>query len=73
MKTRYKFINFRECLITKDSPHPAWLCYNNKTATQLGKLEWYAPWRQYCFTVANEAIVFSKSCLEDICHFINQL
>ena len=73
MKTRYKYIYFEKDVITKNSNHPMWLCCNNKTDIQLGKIEWYAPWRQYCFEAHDELVVFSKSCLQDICHFMSQL
>ena len=38
----------------------------------LGIIQWYAPWRQYCFFPSEEC-VFSKGCLNDINHFIEQL
>lgn len=72
MKTKYKFIYFEKLVITKDSPKPIWLCCNNKTDVQLGKVEWFASWRQYVFVAQSQAVIFSKSCLQDICHFIEQ-
>ena len=73
MKTKYKHIYFEKLVTTADSPKPIWLCCNNTTDEQLGQLEWYAPWRQYVFAAGSEIIVFSKSCLLDICHFIDHL
>ena len=38
----------------------------------LGSIEWYGPWRQYCFS-PRSGTVFNKGCLEDINAYIKQL
>jgi len=38
----------------------------------IGKIMWYAPWRQYCFFPEPET-VWSRSCLDEVNAFINQL
>lgn len=70
MKTTYKFIHF----LVIDIKHTTkvWACCNTGTETELGRVKWFSPWRQYCFFPFAD-IVFSTSCLEDICHFIKQL
>lgn len=40
--------------------------------TGLGKISWYAPWRQYCF-MPEPGTVFSKGCLEEIQNYIKNL
>ena len=64
--------------------HIDWVLYETKPKTDvflvfsissledLGMIKWYAPWRQYCFFPADDC-VFSKSCLEDVNNFIQQL
>ena len=38
----------------------------------LGRVQWYAPWRQYCFFPSPNC-VFNKTCMNDICGFIDTL
>ena len=38
----------------------------------LGGVQWYGPWRQYCFFPEIDT-VFNIGCLNDINHFIGQL
>jgi len=65
MKTEYRFIHFEEAL-------ELWRCVNSKHKNLLGTVEWYLPWKLFCFfPELNTA--FSKDCLEDICDFIKQL
>ncbi len=71
MKTGYKYIYFKET----DSPKrktKTFDCVNNDGVTILGTVEWHTGWRQYCFFPADDC-VFSKSCLEDVNNFIQQL
>jgi hypothetical protein len=65
MKTKYKFIYFEQNGNT-------WLCKNNKSKGLLGKIEYYSPWRQYCYFPLTQA-VYSDGCLSDIADFIKQL
>ena len=70
MKTRYEFINF---IKTKDKPKTSvWSCRNNRGGEELGIIEWYPAWRQYCYFPTVQA-VYSVGCLEDINAFIGQL
>jgi len=71
MKSRYKHIHFVET----DTPNrktKTFECMNNDGVTVLGDVEWENGWRQYCFYPEDD-MVFSMSCLVDICHFIQQL
>lgn len=45
-----------------------------KNGEDLGIVEWYAPWRQYCFSPIDDAeCVFSTKCLQNIVSFIADL
>ncbi len=73
MKTKYKFIHFEinaSRLFCKDKP--MWYVKNNRTTATLGIIDWYQPWRQYCFSPFHNTI-FNDSRLADIQHFIGQL
>jgi hypothetical protein len=70
MKTQYKYINFVKIA---DKPKTSvFACINNRSGEPLGTVQWYAPWRQYCFFPANEC-VFNVGCMDDIKDFIGQL
>lgn len=44
----------------------------NKSMEDLGVIQWYAPWRQYCY-IAECDIILARSCLQDITDFITEL
>jgi hypothetical protein len=46
--------------------------YKKDTGGLLGVIKWYNYWRQYCFFPEGNTI-FSKSCLEEINVYIDQL
>lgn len=70
MRTEYKYIHF---IKLADKPKTSvWSCRNNKGDFELGRIEWYGAWRQYCFSPAAET-VFNVGCLGDINHFIGQV
>lgn len=70
MKTDYKYIQFVKLF---DKPKTSvWACLANRSKSEIGLIEWYGPWRQYCF-FPFYATVFNTSCLEDIKHFIGQI
>lgn len=70
MKTKYKFIHFVK---TADKAKTSvWSCRNNRSDAELGKIQWYPHWRQYCYSPKVQA-VYSVGCFEDIKNFIGQL
>jgi len=72
LKTRYTFIHFIE--VGKKAKTSVWECRNNRSSDVLGKIMWYAPWRQYCFfPTMGDVLVFNVGCLGDISNFIMQL
>jgi hypothetical protein len=67
MKTRYQYIHFVQTTNPK-----VWICENNKSGEELGQVQWYQPWRQFCYFPSCPA-VYSVGCLSDINDFIAQL
>jgi len=69
MKT-YKYIHF--VVIQEKGKTSVWSCRNNSTRYELGLVQWYGPWRQYCYFSSNPA-VYSDGCLADIRDFISSV
>jgi len=44
----------------------------NHSEQGLGYIEWYSPWRQYCY-FPEEEIIMANSCLQDIVGMIKEL
>ena len=73
MKTVYEYIRFEgDSEFFPSRKTKVFTCDNTNTGVRLGTVSWSRAWRQYCFEPAVQT-VFSKSCLLDICDFINQL
>jgi hypothetical protein len=73
MKTKYKFIYFEE--VRSDlfqDEKKSFKMKNNRSKKTLGTIDWYEPWKRYCF-IPSDLAVFDDSCLSDIIHFIGQL
>lgn len=70
MKMKYKYIEFK--LLEQKAKTTVWSCNNLKSNITLGIIKWFPSWRQYCFSPINNS-VYSKGCLEDVNHFIQQL
>jgi hypothetical protein len=70
MKTQYKYIYFK--WFGGTSKTQKYACLSNSSDFQLGTVEWYGTWRQYCF-FPNGNTVFNIGCLDDIKDFIRQL
>lgn len=70
MKTSFEYIEFEKYEDTGKTTK--WRCINKSGQYSLGKISWYAGWRQYTFS-PNHDTVYSKGCLSDIVFFINQL
>lgn len=69
---KYKHIYFEKVETTKPRKTEIWECRHNEDDYFLGEVKWHGAWRQYCF-FPEEQLVFSRSCLIDISHFIQQL
>jgi hypothetical protein len=69
LKTKYKYISFVE------SNHKgiAYDCINNRTKTVLAYIFYYKKWNEYCFSQANQGMIFNDGCLLDVVNFIQQL
>ncbi len=75
MKTEYQYIHFIH-VPTPTRKTERYFCHNLSGGDMLGVVEWYGPWRQYCFAPVGlklTEIVLSKGCMEDVCDFISQL
>jgi len=73
---KYKYIYFVE--IGQKPKTKVYSCRSNSDGEELGRVQWYAPWRQYCFILSfkfalADEIVFSVGCLNDIEDFIGKL
>lgn len=75
MTLRYEYIHFVKI---QDKPKTSvWSCRNNRSGRPLGIVEWYSPWRQYCYTDCSPILaghaVYSRGCLADIAAFLAEL
>jgi hypothetical protein len=43
---------------------------NKKSGNLLGWVEWYGPWRQYCFV--RDDLVFSRGCFQELANFLGR-
>lgn len=71
LKTSYRFIYFSFIYFSQDKSD-LWFCLNKKSNCLLGTVEWYSPWKRYCFFPRDET-VYSSDCLLDIANFLEQL
>ena len=71
MKTRFEFINMVEVATPRRRKTKVWGVQNNRSGEELGRIQWHAPWRQYCYFPTQPA-VYSAGCLADIQHFIEK-
>jgi hypothetical protein len=71
MKTEYKHLIFLLDGLDREKKKLVYLC-GNKSGEDLGRVEWYGPWKQYCFVDTCNGI-YSQSCMNDIANFLSQL
>lgn len=73
MIKEYKHIKFLMLELNRETNPPTlkYLCAN-KSQEDLGLVQWYEPWKQYCYFDKVEGI-YSQSCLLDIADFLSQL
>jgi hypothetical protein len=67
VEKRYRFIHITD--ISSKPKANVYGVFNNANSYCLGTIEWYVPWRQYCF-IPLSGTVFSAGCLADIMDFI---
>lgn len=63
------FLSFREIGPSVSGKTRRFAVLSKSQGAVLGTIEWYGPWRQYCFN-PDECCVFSPGCLDDISAFI---
>ena len=73
MKTRFKYIQFKQVMQNEIEGKTKWICENNTAGFPLGWVLWYAPWRRYTFCPVGAHTVFSGGCLDDISSFLRGL
>ena len=66
------FTVHKEPLRKNRKTHIYWLYSVSKPSDILGRIEWYAPWRQYCFH-PGISTVWNTGCLDDVQDFIKGL
>ena len=74
IKSEYKYIKFEKDSAYRD-PKGKTICiiiYNKHSDEELGYIEWYEAWRQYCMMTKDD-IVFNSQCLKDIAEFMDNL
>ena len=69
---KYKYIRFEFNNVWFEAK-PLYECVNIKSGSVLAKIFWYKPWKQYCFTQAEQNVVFNDGCLSNIIDFIKEL
>ena len=68
MKTEYKYLTFVEIESTGKTKRYTALSDD----TVVGNVQWYVPWRKYCYNSLN-GVIYDASCLADVQDFLNQL
>ncbi len=66
-----KWMTFR--LIEEKPKTTVWSILNKSSEIEIGRIAWYAPFRQYCFFTTNADAVFNIGCIADITAFIEKL
>lgn len=61
-----KYIEFNEVM---PPPRGVWVIRNKSADTIIGRIEWYARWRQYV-AIFTEGSVWSQDCLRDVRAFM---
>lgn len=68
IKKRYAYIEIVQ--VQSFTKTKRFIVKNNKSGSSIGWIQWYGPWRQYCFFPIAET-VYSAGCLQDIHDFIS--
>jgi len=69
LKTKYKYISF----VKSEHPGIEYNCINNKSKAVLAYIFYYKKWKEYCFSQAEQGVIFNDGCLLDLVNFIQQL
>lgn len=70
MKTKYKWIEFRE-IPNPNKKTTMWECWNT-SEEKLGEVYWLNHWRQYVY-YSDGFSEYNNGCLTDIADFLTQL
>lgn len=70
---RYRYIHIgQDQTRERWAGKPIWYIFNNKSNQAIGRILWYAPWRLWVATFAEETVL-SSDCLGDIQDAMEQL
>ncbi len=69
--TEYKYIRMLEIEQANNRKTRKWNVCNVHSNDLIGWVDWYGPWRQYCFS-PSAGTVFSAGCLADIQDFLGK-
>ena len=70
MRTHFEHIHF--VALDHNTKTEKWECVNSRSGSHLGLVQWYAPWRRYCYLPSGDC-VYGSGCLNDIVTFIDGL
>ena len=72
----YKKTKWLRFYIVDRKPKTIVMHVRNTSHQRLGEIQWYAPWRQYCFNVSTtgtQVLIFNHQCLTDIADVLTEL
>jgi hypothetical protein len=67
-----KFIEIKDATFGTSKSTKTYSIYSKSSRSQLGKIEYYSPWRQYVFT-PDMGSVWSVDCLAFVSEKLNEL
>lgn len=70
MQTKFTYIEFIK-IGEVSRAVPIFRCQNIKNKDDLGMVQFYAPWKQFCYYPIND-IVLNETCINDISFFVSQ-
>lgn len=73
MQTDFKWIRFEEETPRANIRTRRFVCRNQRSGDELGRVLYFAGWRQYVFEPVCDLVVFNAGCLRDIAQFLEGL
>jgi len=68
----YKYFTVKQQPLQPGRKTHVYLVINNREKYTIGRIEWYGPWRQFCF-FPDAGTVWSAGCLDDIQDMLRSL
>jgi hypothetical protein len=73
MKKPKAYLHFKEIPELQKPKTKVYAIYSNATSTYLGYIQWYSPWRKYCFYCDYGNLIFDNNCLNEISNYLQKL